>query len=127
MVADIESFTDLKCDECNFEGTSEKELGWHMGKYHGWPGEEKTGEIDMDISCESQGVRYCVICDFEAEDMYDLEAHHWAEHEDVEVVDHNRRKLEEKDNRKEFLEYVTVHKHSIDQTANQIEKNPLNM
>ena len=43
-----------KCDECNFEGKNEKELGWHMGKYHGWPGDEKPD--DMDISCESQGI-----------------------------------------------------------------------
>ena len=87
-----ETDLNLKCDECNFEGANEKELGWHMGKYHGWPGDEKTD--DMDIRCESQGVRYCMICDYEAEDMYDLEAHHWSEHEDVEVVDHDRRSLE---------------------------------
>ena len=65
--------TNLKCEECNFEGVSARELGWHMGKHHGWPGEENTE--NMDISRESQGVRYCVICDYEAEDFYDLEAH----------------------------------------------------
>ena len=51
----------------------------------------------MDISCESQGVRYCVICDYEAEDMYDLEAHHWSEHEEIEVVNHDRRSLDIED------------------------------
>jgi hypothetical protein len=72
-----EADLNLKCDECNFEAESERELGWHMGKYHGWPGDEKPA---MDISCESQGGRYCVICNYESEDFYDLEAQHWAEH-----------------------------------------------
>ena len=48
----------------------------------------------MDASCESQCDRYCVICDYEAEDTYDLEAYHWSEHEDVEVFDHDKRSLE---------------------------------
>ena len=61
------------------------------------------------FSCESQGVRYCVICDYEAEDMYDLEGHHWAEHEDVEVVDHNRRSLEGKDNKNESVKCANIH------------------
>ena len=26
-----------KCDECNFEGENQRELGWHMGRIHGWP------------------------------------------------------------------------------------------
>ena len=106
-----------KCDECNFEGKNEKELCWHMGKYHGWPGDEKTDDMDIDISCESQGVRCCVICDYEAEDMYDLEAHHWSEHEDVEVVDHDKQSLEVKDNKQESVECVTIHK-SIYQNLN---------
>ena len=40
-----------------------------------------------------------MICDYEAENMNDLEGHLWAEHEDVEVVDHERRPLEGKDNK----------------------------
>ena len=83
---------EFKCEECNFESETEKELAWHMGKHHGWPSDQKTE--DMDISCSSQGVRYCVICDYEAEDMYDLEAHTWSEHEEVSIVDHNRWSLE---------------------------------
>ena len=82
----------FNCEECNLESETEKELCWHMGKHHGYPGDQKTE--DMDISCSSQGVRYCVICDYEAEDMYDLEAHTWFEHVEVSKVDHNRRNLE---------------------------------
>jgi hypothetical protein len=87
--------TNLKCEECNFEAVNERELGWQMGKHHGWPSDQKTD--DMDISRESQGVRYCVICDYEAEDMYNLEAHTWAEHEEVSIVDHARRTLEDRE------------------------------
>ena len=83
----------MKCEECNFEGESERELGWHMGKQHGWPSIYKSE--DMDISCDSQGARYCVLCDYEAEDMYDLEAHTWSEHDEVEQVNHKRRSLDE--------------------------------
>lgn len=94
----------LKCEECNFDAVSERELGWHMGKHHGWPSDEKSD--DMDISRESQGARYCVICDYEAEDFYDLEAHTWSEHEEVEKVDHSKRNLEE--NNKESAECVSI-------------------
>ena len=97
----------LKCEECNFEGVSERELGWHMGKHHGWPSDEQTE--DMDISRESQGVRYCVICDYEAEDFYDLEAHTWSEHEEVEKVDHARRTLKDKENDTESVKCVNIH------------------
>jgi hypothetical protein len=37
----------LKSNECNFEGTSEKEIGWHMGKNHGWPDDQKSEEMDI--------------------------------------------------------------------------------
>ena len=49
----------LKCDECNFEGDTERELGWHMGKIHGWPSDLKDDNKSesMDISTGSQGVR----------------------------------------------------------------------
>ena len=90
---------EFKCEECNFESETEKELAWHMGKHHGWPSDQKTE--DMDISCSSQGVRYCVLCDYEAEDMYDLEAHTWSEHEEVSIVDHKRLSLEVDDQVKE--------------------------
>ena len=38
--------------------------------------------------------------------MYDIEAHHWPGHEDVELVDHNRRTLDKKE---ESEECVTIH------------------
>ena len=98
--------TNLKCEECNFEAVNERELRWHMGKHHGWPSDQKTDY--MDISRESQGVRYCVICDYEAEDMYDLEAHTWAEHEEVSIVDHARRTLEDREYSKESVECVSI-------------------
>ena len=95
----------LKCEECNFESENEQELDWHMRKHHGWPREHKAEEMDLDLD-ESQGVRYCVVCDYEAEDMYDLDGHTWSEHEDVEVVDHTRRKLERVKHDREHVEIV---------------------
>ena len=100
------STLEFKCEEYNFESGTEKELEWHMGKHHGWPIDQNVE--DMDISSSSQGVRYCVICDYEAEDMYDLEAHTWSEHEEVEVVDHTRRTFEVPDK---------AVKHSLQQTV----------
>ena len=38
----------LKCEKCNFESENEQELGWHMGKHHGWPREHKAEEMDLD-------------------------------------------------------------------------------
>ena len=69
----------LKCEECNFEGEKERELGWHMGKNHGWPSSDQKAE-HMDISSDSQGVRFCEQCEYEAEDRYDLDAHESTEH-----------------------------------------------
>ena len=82
----------LKCDECNFEGDTERELGWHMGKVHGWPSDLKDDQNpeSMDISTGSQGVRYCTVCNYEAEDMYDLDAHTWSEHDDSDESDHHK-------------------------------------
>ena len=112
-----ETNINLKCEECNFESDNERELGWHMGKHHGWPSDQETEE--MDVSCESQGVRYCVICEYEAEDMYDLEAHTWSEHEDVDKVDHTRRSLEERDINKESVECINIQQR-LHQTESQI-------
>ena len=70
----------LKCEECNFIGETERELGWHMGKHHGWPSDQKSE--DMDIS--ENAPRNCMRCNYEAEDMYDLDAHTWSEHEEAE-------------------------------------------
>ena len=53
-----EANLNLKCDECNFEAEYERELGWHMGKMHGWPSEQK-GET-MDIAY-NQWIREIVI------------------------------------------------------------------
>ena len=41
--------------------------------------------------------------------MYDLEAHTWAEHEEVSIVDHARRTLEDGERIKESVESVSVH------------------
>ena len=48
---------DTKCDECNFEAENERELGWHKGRNHGWPSEEK------------------------GQSLYDLDAHTWDIHD----------------------------------------------
>ena len=68
-----EANLNLKCDECNFEAEYERELGWHMGKVHGWPSEQK-GET-MDISLQSMDPRNCDKCGYEAESLYVLDAH----------------------------------------------------
>lgn len=67
-----------KCEECNFDGENEKELGWHMANYHGWPSDQRAEK--MDISGDSQGVRYCEKCGYKAEDKHDLDAHESIEH-----------------------------------------------
>ena len=48
--------------------------------------------------------------------MYDLEAHHWSEHEDVEVVNHDKRTLG-RENKEESEECVSIHP-SKDQNSN---------
>ena len=75
-----EADLNLKCDECNFEGENERELGWHMGKNHGWPSDQK-GET-MDISLLSMDPRNCDKCGYEAESLYVLDAHTWEVHDD---------------------------------------------
>ena len=37
----------------------------------------KSDDLDS-----SQGVRYCTKCSYEAEDMWDLDAHTWSEHDE---------------------------------------------
>ena len=80
----------MKCIECNFEGVSKVELN----KNHGWPDiiiqsdkpcEPKSDK--MDISLISTDPRSCEKCGYEAEDMYDLDAHTWSEHDDDESND----------------------------------------
>ena len=66
-----------------------------MNKNHGWPDighSEKPCEPKsdkMDISLLSTDPRNCEKCGYEAEDMYDLDAHTWSEHDedtsDVEI------------------------------------------
>ena len=75
-----ESGNDFKCIECNFEGSSKEELKWHMHKNHGWP--DNLNLDEMDISLLSTDPRNCERCDYEAEDMYDLDGHTWDVHDD---------------------------------------------
>ena len=70
-----ESGEDFKCIECNFEGVSKEELKWHMHKNHGWPDK-------MDVSLLSTDPRNCYKCGFEAEDLYQFDAHTWDEQDD---------------------------------------------
>ena len=74
-----ETDIDLKCEECNFEGESQRELGWHMGRIHGWPSDQKADS--MDISLLSTDPRNCEKCGYEAENMYVLDAHTWEIHD----------------------------------------------
>ena len=75
-----ETGIDLKCQECNFEGENERELGWHMGRNHGWPSDQKADR--MDLSLLSTDPRNCEKCGYEAEKMYVLDAHTWEMHDD---------------------------------------------
>ena len=59
-----------------------------MGKHHGWPIDQKT--------------------DYEAEDIYDLEAHTWSDHEEVSIVDHYRWSIEVEDKVEEPSEQHNV-------------------
>ena len=43
--------------KCDYEGPSERDLGWHSGRFHGWPSDRNAE--NMDISNDSQGVRHC--------------------------------------------------------------------
>ena len=72
----------FKCEECNFEGETERELGWHMGKNHRWPSEKKSEDMDISDISEDRP-RNCEKCNYAAEDMYDLDAHTWTEHEEL--------------------------------------------
>ena len=74
-----ENSQELKCSECNFEASNDSELNWHMGKIHGWPLNQSTGDLDY-----SAGPIDCKRCDYQAEDGYDLDAHRWSEHEEDE-------------------------------------------
>ena len=76
-----EAGLNLKCDECNFEAENDRELGWHMGRHHGWPSDEKAES--MNISLLSTDPRNCEICGYEAESMYVLDAHTWELHDDA--------------------------------------------
>ena len=75
--------TDLisKCEECNFEGSTEKELDWHMSNIHGWSVDHKSDEMEISsTSINFQVPRNCDACDYEAEDQHDLDAHHFELH-----------------------------------------------
>ena len=51
-----------------------------MGSQHGWPSEQK--DESMNISLLSTDPRNCEKCGYEAESMYDLDAHTWDVHDD---------------------------------------------
>ena len=63
----------LKCEECHFEGGNEREIGWHIGRHHGCPSDEKDGNMDISNDCE--GDTNCNVCGFKANTIYDLNAH----------------------------------------------------
>ena len=42
---------------------------------------DNAEELDLSF-----GPRFCNICDHEAEDGYQLDVHHWTEHEDDDQV-----------------------------------------
>ena len=75
-----EAGLNLKCSECNFEAESERELGWHMGRHHGWPSHEKPES--MNTSLLSTDPRNCGICGYEAKSLYDFDAHTWDVHDE---------------------------------------------
>ena len=52
-----------------------------MSENHGWPKEKESVDLDS-----SQGIRYCSICNYEAEDMYDLDVHTWDKHDEEDFL-----------------------------------------
>ena len=69
-----EEVPSLKCEECEFEGTNEREKGCHIGRHHEWPRDDHAET--MDISKDTEGDRYCNECGYEAKNMFDLDALH---------------------------------------------------
>ena len=63
-----EDVPSLKCEECDFEGGRDREIGWHVGRHHG---DDKAEVMDMD----DEGDRYCKECGYNAKSMYNLDAH----------------------------------------------------
>ena len=51
-----------------------------MGRHHGWPSHEKPES--MNISLLSTYPRNCEICGYEAESLYDFDAHTWDVHDE---------------------------------------------
>ena len=52
METQTEVTTNFKCDECNYEGQNEKDLGWHLGRFHGWPSDPITENMDISSDLE---------------------------------------------------------------------------
>ena len=75
---------DYKCEECNFEGQTEKEVGWHMGRFHGLPNDHRAE--NMDMSFEYQSDRHCDQCGYIAENLEDLQAHTNMEHTSEDII-----------------------------------------
>ena len=81
----------LKCIECNFEGVSLEEVKWHMNKNHMWPKpfesekSQNTKSDQMNTSLNSTDPRNCGKCGYEAEGLYDFDAHTWEVHDEDSV------------------------------------------
>ena len=54
-LSQTEGSLDLKCDECNFEGEHEREIGWHMGRHHGWPSDQKAESMNISLLSTDPG------------------------------------------------------------------------
>ena len=73
----MQTQTDMNCNECTFKGINNLDLDWHMKNFHGWASVQESK--DMNISLASHAPRVCGKCGYEAEDLYDYDAHTWSE------------------------------------------------
>ena len=42
--------TDLNCGECNFKGTNNLELDWHMKNYHCWASVQESNDMNISLA-----------------------------------------------------------------------------
>ena len=78
----------LKCEECHFEGENEREIGWHIGRHHGWQNDEKDGNMDISNDCERE--TNCNECGYKANTIYGLNAHKETAHANSSIDDSHK-------------------------------------
>ena len=65
----------FNCFECNFVGSSNIELKWHMSENHGWPKFVDIDEKNDEDNIDRDNDLICRKCQYQAEDIYDYDGH----------------------------------------------------